>query len=1137
MPAESNESIREFIDIPAVKKQYDALYEMLQSLYKKLLEVNSVKINLGNSGKPSEIVQGITQLDNAVQEVATNTKAANTQLDKLVETAKKSIPTYEQQRKILDNISGTLDQNIRLQVQYRTRLKEISEEIKKLEKATADNGRESDAYKTKLAALVKEQQTLKAASQDVNTNVRNQIKELNTAGGSINQMRARLNQLQQAYEALSEAEKKSGTGQQLKTSIDDLLPKVKQAEEGVGKFSRNVGNYSSAAMSLSQVVRELPSFTNSVQTGLMGISNNLPILIDNFKKTKEETGSTTKALGVFGKSLFSFTNIFTLLFTAFMLVSDKVVAAVKDAFQSMTFSVKDATKSLNEEVQKSFQNVSEQSVKLDILRDRATKAGLSFKEKQRILEEYNKEFGDTLGKARDFNEAESNLVNKTDAYIQALVLRSRAQAALNLAMQKQEEIFKLMADPSKQGRNWWDDIVAHMSKITSDPFFEEQAGKNAEKRAKDRSRKMEQEKAYFEGLYKDIMKSVSGMEDQFKFKTDPGDGGDGMKKYYEKLQQQIEGQIILLKERAEVLKNIAENDREAYSDRIKALGDLGQVEKKIVELEAKKRLSVEEITAQQIKNIRLQLKIDKEKIDRDTLRSGQKLTEEEAKRRYEAGRQIQEVEKQKLEAIAANEKSLFVERFDAIRKSQEVEQALIESDYAFKVKTGKLTNDEILALATERDQKIVQLAADTQKRLSELTLNESTRLKALRDQQTEGAISQFDAEALAISSGYTKLYADELSALNESLRAKELTYEQYLNQRKKLDEKYSTDLLQLELDTLKKKAAILTLEPKERASINARIYELEKTLAEKSAEIFAQLSSKKNDVQRQFYSELQNLSQTIALATYENEKNAIQDQIDQLDRKRAKDIEVAQQTITNEQQKAAAVAVINASADAQKQVLEQRQRQVDQKRAVFERVFKGFQIASSVIESVAKIKANAAVLASNPLTLPFVPVALSQIPFVIGVGAAQVAALAATPIPKYRTGVESSPEGFAIVGDGGKPEVIEYPSGETFITPAKDTLAYLPERSRVYPDVDDFVRKSKAFAAAENGGAVQVNGLANDERSVEILINKISAGLLELKHAVKNKKELHLNTNRGDITAVIKQAQNTIEYINDNVQF
>lgn len=71
-------------------------------------------------------------------------------------------------------------------------------------------------------------------------------------------------------------------------------------------------------------------------------------------------------------------------------------------------------------------------------------------------------------------------------------------------------------------------------------------------------------------------------------------------------------------------------------------------------------------------------------------------------------------------------------------------------------------------------------------------------------------------------------------------------------------------------------------------------------------------------------------------------------------------------------------------------------------------------------------------------------------------GAIQIATIAATPIPSYAEGTKngSHPGGKALVGDGGKREVVMY-NGLAWITPDTPMMVNLPRGAKVFPDVDE----------------------------------------------------------------------------------
>lgn len=88
----------------------------------------------------------------------------------------------------------------------------------------------------------------------------------------------------------------------------DLDEAVRLADAKVGEFGRNVGNYqgkfNGLGNSVNQLTREMPAFANSMQTGFMAISNNLPIFFDEIKRTNDEL-KAMQAEGKKAPSLFS----------------------------------------------------------------------------------------------------------------------------------------------------------------------------------------------------------------------------------------------------------------------------------------------------------------------------------------------------------------------------------------------------------------------------------------------------------------------------------------------------------------------------------------------------------------------------------------------------------------------------------------------------------------------------------------------------------------------------------------------------------------------------------------------------------------------------------------------------------------
>ena len=103
---------------------------------------------------------------------------------------------------------------------------------------------------------------------------------------------AQLKKVQFAYDELALKKQRynnlSANEEKRLVTLTSTLQKYRTIQDGVnttvGKFQQRVGNYATAfnplSNSINQLSREMPAFANSVQTGFMAISNNLPIFFD-----------------------------------------------------------------------------------------------------------------------------------------------------------------------------------------------------------------------------------------------------------------------------------------------------------------------------------------------------------------------------------------------------------------------------------------------------------------------------------------------------------------------------------------------------------------------------------------------------------------------------------------------------------------------------------------------------------------------------------------------------------------------------------------------------------------------------------------------------------------------------------------
>ena len=199
-------------------------------------------------------------------------------------------------------------------------------------------------------ASIRESNARNALNKQRETTLNQLAKEeakLAIAGNYYNKLQAELNNLSFAYKDLAtrqqmganlsrvEAERMAYLEKRIKT-LDTTL---KGVDGAMGKYSRNVGNYAGSFNplnnSIAQLGREMPAFANSVQTGFMAISNNLPIFFDAMQnviaqnKELQAQGQPTKSvLTQLAGALFSFQTLLSVGVTLLTLYGKEIVTWV-----------------------------------------------------------------------------------------------------------------------------------------------------------------------------------------------------------------------------------------------------------------------------------------------------------------------------------------------------------------------------------------------------------------------------------------------------------------------------------------------------------------------------------------------------------------------------------------------------------------------------------------------------------------------------------------------------------------------------------------------------------------------------------------------------------------------------------------
>lgn len=122
----------------------------------------------------------------------------------------------------------------------------------------------------------------------------------------------------------------------------ELGAKISDLEQATGRFSSRTKSGYPAVFSFSQVLREMPNFAISARIGFMSLSNNIPMLADDFsrlKKTMDDTGKkmlgTKGALKILAKELIGFNAIVILATTLLTIYGEDIVKWTKNLFSGV----------------------------------------------------------------------------------------------------------------------------------------------------------------------------------------------------------------------------------------------------------------------------------------------------------------------------------------------------------------------------------------------------------------------------------------------------------------------------------------------------------------------------------------------------------------------------------------------------------------------------------------------------------------------------------------------------------------------------------------------------------------------------------------------------------------------------------
>lgn len=462
LKAQTSDANRATVEQQRYIQQAISSYDRLKSDLKQTVEL--YKSLTAAERADSEMGQ---QLLNDILNLKNQIKALDDQMKPHIQTLSE-VEKAEQRLAYLQS-----DEGKRL-TELKRKISELTS-ARKQQKATVDplaQAQEKLAY-----AQSEENQQLKLYSTQIRE--ANQIAQLqatiaNSAEGSYNRLSAQyaLNKIR--LNQMSGAEREAAdSGKKLEAETNAIYQQMIKLQEATGNYRLSVGHYQRTwdglGISISQVVRELPAAAVSLNTFFLGISNNIPMVVDEINKLKKQNEqlaeegkeqiSVTKSIV---KSLFSWNTALVVLLTVFSMYGKEIIAWINKtlAGRDASKSFEDALEDLNDELGKgSTGSYGQQIAVLRRLSENWKDLGDNIKAQTQWIKDNEKEFS-KLGITIDsINDANNAFVDNTESVVAAYKARAKAEAALNVVSQQYQ---KLLAAENK----------AELEKVREYGFFD-----------------------------------------------------------------------------------------------------------------------------------------------------------------------------------------------------------------------------------------------------------------------------------------------------------------------------------------------------------------------------------------------------------------------------------------------------------------------------------------------------------------------------------------------------------------------------------------------------------------------------------------------------------------------------------------
>lgn len=857
-----------------------------------------------------------------------------------------------------------------------------------------------------------------------------------------------------------------------------------------------IGLFSDSEEEVAQITKNLIAI-QAVSNGIKGIANELTT-----------RGTAANKIYAFYQNLVAVATNSSATATARLGAGFKLLAsgliigaiiAIVTNFSKLKNLLSGLTKeqALNNDInKKAIEGYVKEKVQVEALAREAKNENTTKQRKKEIIVQLNQISPTYFGNIKTEQDLHEQLTGAVSKYIKAIELKARAEVAYQKLVEAEAP------------------IIERRIKLEQDLEHARNARFDTEERRQKQIAGLEKTIAtgsdkILQALIKQVAPIRKVVDDINNELDDLGGDpdGSGVKVLENETKNLIELQKIKLGIIIDTNQRISSNEEKTQDDRLKAIMRSEQAQLRIIDLNKKQALQNSQLTASDIQVIEANAYADRIKTQREFLQQRINLVKQYAEREFAAQLQITktsiELTAEKSLRIADDETRSLDVRLDANKRYFNDQKALIVAQRDFELRSKTLTESERIAIQKKADTDLLFLQLDFMKKSNDIS-NQGL------EQGQQNSINRNSARRDKLLADLTRERADGL-----------ISEEDYQQKRLEIEFRYAQSEIKILIATTRQKLDVRRAAGEDVTELLAQLAAYERQLEEDSVEHTKQTEEQKFQIRMEKIQKLGQISANIFGAIgellqiqFDTEKTRIEEAIADIEKKRDAELAAINASGLSEQEKADKIQILQAKTLAQKEQQDRRLKQLESDRAKFER--------ATTIQRIIADTAAAIVAALG--AKPYSPLNIALAATVGALGAAQLARVIATPLPRFAHGTDDAPGGLSVVGDAGKTELVKEPSGKIWKTPNVPTVMNVPKHSIVYPD---------ARAVLESGLVVNRHG-----RLVEAAKdNKIEQKLDKLISVVRNKPVLNMHADQSGLTAMWQYGANRVGYVEDQVGF